>query len=161
MRRCFISDSIHGAMLTTRCLIGTSPVLPSSFPTTKVPVALLRWSDLCGLLWLSIHYRNDISMQSSTILLEPNNSWRPLHSEWSILDLLRNYQHRYGLVHLDFADARTLLALVVEEEQIWYYGVLCTRFLVSQASTTHSLILPFLRIFSVCFTTIYRMTTLA
>jgi hypothetical protein len=97
-------------------LIGTSPILPSSLPTTKVPVALLRWFDLCGLLWLSIHYRNDISMQSSAILLEPNNPRRPLHPEWSILDLLRSYQHRYGFLHLDFADAYTVLALVVEEE---------------------------------------------
>jgi histidinol-phosphate/aromatic aminotransferase/cobyric acid decarboxylase-like protein len=55
-------------------------------------------------------------MQSSTILLEPNNPRGPLHPERSILDLLRSNQHRYGFLYLDFADAYTLLSFVVEEE---------------------------------------------
>ena len=116
MRLCFILRLSSSGNTNPEILVGTSALLPPGLPTTKVPAALLRWSDICGLLWLSIHYRNDISMQSSTILLEPNHSRGPLHPEWSILDLLRSYQHRNGFLHLDFADAYTLLAFVVEEE---------------------------------------------
>ena len=130
MRRCYVLRLYHEAMLT--------PVLPSSLPTTKVPSALLRWSNLRGLLWPGIYHCNDLSMQSSSILLEPNNPRRPLHRECSILDLLRSDQHRYGFLHIVFADAYTLLAVVVEEEQVWCYGMFCARFFVSQTPTTQT-----------------------
>jgi hypothetical protein len=95
---------------------GTPSVLPPSFPPAKVPTTLLRWFDLRGLLWTGVYHCNDLSMQSSTILLESENPWRPLHPKCSILDLLRSDQHHYRFLYPVLADAYTLLAVVVEEE---------------------------------------------
>jgi hypothetical protein len=55
-------------------------------------------------------------MQSSAILLESNNPWRPLHQECSILDLLRSHQYLHGFLHPVLANAYTLLAVFVEEK---------------------------------------------
>ena len=97
-------------------------------------------------------------MQPGTILLESDNSWGSLHPECSILDLLCSDQHHYGFLYLVFADAYPLLALAVEEEQVWCYGMLCAWILVSRPSIVYDAATDNI---SVCFTTIYRMTTLA
>jgi hypothetical protein len=97
-------------------------------------------------------------MQPSTILLESDNPWGPLHPECSILDLLCSDQHRDGFLYLVFADAYPLLAVAVEEGQVWCYGMLCAWILVRHPSIVHGAVTDNI---SVCFTTIYRMTTLA
>lgn len=97
-------------------------------------------------------------MQPSTILLESDNPWGPLHPECSILDLLCSDQHRDGFLYLVFADAYPLLAVAVEEGQVWCYGMLCAWILVRYPSIVHDAVTDNI---SVCFTTIYRMTTLA
>jgi hypothetical protein len=107
-------------------------LLPPHLPSPEIPYALLRRYCVYGLLWNCLHFCNNLPVYTCSVLLESINPRRALYPQCTILDILRNYKYRNGLLHLVFANAIVVQIVFVEEEQMGDHDMFRYGWIVSQ-----------------------------
>lgn len=115
------TDSLQGRHCSQQG--GIVGLLPSNLSKPEVSHLVLRRLSYLKLFRYRLHCRNNLSMYSSSLLLERDDFGRALHLLSSILCLVRHYQYHPGFLHLMFTDAITISPIFIEEEQVGDHGM--------------------------------------